>query len=182
MAMIASSLVAPVSHAIRIPIHSLDQTRIDEDDVQVLLNLHRELRRDPTRRMIDNRGHSSNVSATAKEAILRFREKVYPEESYVQSLTNDFPIIDMPGMMPEATFNALHDPTQPVKLAEGEVGQPRFGFARQQVISCGQGYACTLHTQYPAFLPRLIIPIFGKVSLLHSIQHPSSVILRQIDA
>ncbi len=67
--MIASSLVAPVSHAIRIPIHILDQTRLDEVDVQVLLDLHRELRRDPTRRMIDYRGHASNVSATAKEAI-----------------------------------------------------------------------------------------------------------------
>ncbi len=164
MAANMSYLLAPVSHAISIRVDE-EQSYLSAADVDILMDAYNEeLREDTAVRFMEERGAPGNRSYTFRQAKDRLFDRVHPEESYRQRLTNDFPLVTMDGELDESVFNQLHDPTPIMKKRNKTDPDPvRIGFCRQQTVICGQGYACTLHTQYPAFLPRLYIPLFGKV-------------------
>jgi len=169
MAANMSYLLPPQSHDMEYGVKEFNmaRTELTEIEAEEIMNIWGDdILPDPTLRYLDNQGRMSSVVRNVEDAWLFLQGADRSKWSYTVKLSNEFKIVEVKSH-DEGTFNRLHDPTRPnfnVRKDNVDPYANRRGFVRQHLHLCGSGYACALSQQWPAFLPRIIIPIYGTVS------------------
>jgi len=167
MAVNMSYLLAPRSFDFAVKNYDVRRTQltIEEDDAvrAKWISMRDD---DTTLRYGEIEGELGMEGFTTKDAWDHLRSAdARPEESYAVKLRNDFNIVEATGHS-EVAFNRMHDP-RPLNLKAYQTGEDpyanREGFVRQYLHLCSKGYACALSQQWPAFLPRIFIPLEGEV-------------------